>query len=548
MSLSTDFTAQAAKLDQQIRKQNAIVNAGVGTETYDGISVVNGVVAVAGGSVKTLLKQQADTSARLENVLVRNSTSTNDADAEFPAFTFADTGPTGWAVGSRVRATSVVEGSTWLEGVLTVSTSTGITIFTDATSGSEDSFSNWTLALAGGKGVNGDPGPPAILSIGSASSVAIATGSKTFTFTYTTTALGWVVGSFVLIVSSGDTANFMAGKITALSSSQVTVNVMVTGGSGTHTDWNLALTGVIETSTGTGKPVREDSPTIQTVLKTPAIRNSSGTGSISILALDGSFIGSFDNAGTFILSASLGATTRRIVHSKDEIVGFNASNYETFRIDAETGDADFGNLSSPAFTAGTMAVNDDATFANGKVVNFNGKVQYSFGYSLETGASTVPDYNSREILLGINAKFDVQKLGSYETFFAVDVNASHTPVFAKGINDPYGLLIASRFGTGFSFTLSGSLNYLYGNSDACVLSFSSSGIVDDVLAILTLGFAPSGMTKVAVVITPYNGCVAVSGLRGEYDAMTNAAIIYGTAAAGNCILSVTVTPLFDYYD
>ncbi len=73
----------------------------------------------------------------------------------------------------------------------------------------------------------------------SSTSFSIGTGSKVFDIA---TPEKFTVGAYVLIVSSAaPTANQMHGQITALSDTQVTVNVTYTLGSGTHTDWILSL-------------------------------------------------------------------------------------------------------------------------------------------------------------------------------------------------------------------------------------------------------------------------------------------------------------------
>ncbi len=84
----------------------------------------------------------------------------------------------------------------------------------------------------------------------SATSMAIGTGSKVFTTTAGIDA--FVVGQFVRVVSRANGANYMAGSITAYSGTSLTINVTETGGSGTFTDWNIALSGVKGNTGNTG--------------------------------------------------------------------------------------------------------------------------------------------------------------------------------------------------------------------------------------------------------------------------------------------------------
>lgn len=74
----------------------------------------------------------------------------------------------------------------------------------------------------------------------SASSVAIGTGSKGFT---TQAGKNWGEGSWLMIASDADPTNFMFGYVTAYSGTALTVTVTKIGGAGTHTDWNISLSG-----------------------------------------------------------------------------------------------------------------------------------------------------------------------------------------------------------------------------------------------------------------------------------------------------------------
>lgn len=81
-----------------------------------------------------------------------------------------------------------------------------------------------------------------VIATTSISSVSVGTGSKSFvTFDY----LSLVVGSPVLIVSAaGPTTDWMYGTISAILGLNVTVAVTVVAGSGTHSDWEIALSGL----------------------------------------------------------------------------------------------------------------------------------------------------------------------------------------------------------------------------------------------------------------------------------------------------------------
>lgn len=78
----------------------------------------------------------------------------------------------------------------------------------------------------------------------SSTSQAIGTGSLTFTVN---PGKAWTVGSWVLFSSAANNNNFLIGQVTAYGTAggltALTVNVTNVGGSGTHADWNISLTG-----------------------------------------------------------------------------------------------------------------------------------------------------------------------------------------------------------------------------------------------------------------------------------------------------------------
>lgn len=85
----------------------------------------------------------------------------------------------------------------------------------------------------------------------STSSLEILAGSKTFAVTDPELWMG--VGDYTRIVSTSNTVNFMEGWVTGIdeAASEVTVNVVATGGSGTFNDWeitNKSMRPVVKTS------------------------------------------------------------------------------------------------------------------------------------------------------------------------------------------------------------------------------------------------------------------------------------------------------------
>ena len=73
----------------------------------------------------------------------------------------------------------------------------------------------------------------------SSTSLAIGTGSKAFTCTESTRS--YSAGQSVIIWSTADATNYMAGTVSSYSDPTLTVDVTTTGGSGTFTDWEIGL-------------------------------------------------------------------------------------------------------------------------------------------------------------------------------------------------------------------------------------------------------------------------------------------------------------------
>ena len=75
----------------------------------------------------------------------------------------------------------------------------------------------------------------------STTSLLIEVAQKVFT---TQAGEQYTVGIWVTAVSAANSANWMFGRVTAYSGTSLTVDVQVTGGSGTYADWNLSLSGI----------------------------------------------------------------------------------------------------------------------------------------------------------------------------------------------------------------------------------------------------------------------------------------------------------------
>ena len=96
---------------------------------------------------------------------------------------------------------------------------------------------------AGTNGTNGTNGINADMTRSSTTSLLIEVASKTFVYSVSSSNLGWSIGTRLCAASASNPINYMQGLITAVSSTQVTINIDIIGGSGTKTDWNIFVIG-----------------------------------------------------------------------------------------------------------------------------------------------------------------------------------------------------------------------------------------------------------------------------------------------------------------
>ncbi len=74
----------------------------------------------------------------------------------------------------------------------------------------------------------------------STTSLAIAIAAKTFTVT---AGKQFAAGQFISAISAASAANYMHGTVTSYSGTTLITNMTDIGGSGTHTDWNISVSG-----------------------------------------------------------------------------------------------------------------------------------------------------------------------------------------------------------------------------------------------------------------------------------------------------------------
>jgi hypothetical protein len=101
------------------------------------------------------------------------------------------------------------------------------------------SSADWGEAVPLQSTVPGPAGDPAVVTGTSTTSLAVGTGEKVFT---TQAGIQWATGQRLRAASAADVTNFMEGTA-SYSGTTLTLNVTLTGGSGTLDDWNIGIAG-----------------------------------------------------------------------------------------------------------------------------------------------------------------------------------------------------------------------------------------------------------------------------------------------------------------
>jgi hypothetical protein len=173
-------------------------------------------------------------------------------------FTYTSTPNLGFTIGQRVRASNSV--SNYMEGVITLLSSTSMTVTVDNTSGT-GTLSGWTIGVAGDKGATGPQGPQgttgatgatgatgsvgsaglsATMAVTSTNSTVLGTGTKTLTYSSVPN-LGWALGLRLRIYN--DATHYMEGVVTAFSATSVTITSDRFVGTGTFAMWFIGIAG-----------------------------------------------------------------------------------------------------------------------------------------------------------------------------------------------------------------------------------------------------------------------------------------------------------------
>lgn len=203
----------------------------------------------------------------------------------------------------------------------------------------------------------------------SASSLAIGTGAKVFAVG---TGKSFQAGEYILAADQADPANYMHGLVTGYSGANLTVNVTSTGGSGTKTAWNVALSGPAGPTGATGAaPGLSPGGRLTLTSATPVLTSDvSNAGTVYYSPYTHQFCPLYNGAA--FAASDLGGELSCLLSdtTKSPAAAANGSNYDLFVWD----DAGTYRLSrGPAWSSdtarGTGAGTTELERLNGVLVN-----------------------------------------------------------------------------------------------------------------------------------------------------------------------------------
>lgn len=208
----------------------------------------------------------------------------------------------------------------------------------------------------------------------STSSVEIGTGAKSLT---ASTGKQWQIGQPIRIARTSDPTNYMDGQVTAYNSTSgaMTVQVSGVGGSGTYTDWTIALlpsgsgfATINGTETFTNKTLT--APVIATMVSggqtltvpatTTTLVGRTTTDTLTNKTIDFAVGGNVGKINGNTLAAGAGTGTITFFNSSDTVVGRNTTDTLTNK-----------TLTSPTINGGALnaasTVSDTGTIATTSV-------------------------------------------------------------------------------------------------------------------------------------------------------------------------------------
>lgn len=261
------------------------VAATTGNITLSGAQTIDGVAVVANNRV--LVKDQTDA---VENGIYIASNTSWERSPDFDGARDVVQGTTVRVYGGSVNA------GTWWE----LTTANTVTIDTD-----EIEFQQVTIPASNALDY---------FSATSTTSLAIGTGGKSFT---TQAGKSFVDGAYIIATSDADPTNYMHGYVSSYTGTTLLLVITNVGGSGTHADWTLSVSGsrgaTGAAGSGLANVVDDATPQLGGTLDTNAhlVQYSKGADVASATALtlgtDGNY---FDITGTTTITSI--ATTGKV--------------------------------------------------------------------------------------------------------------------------------------------------------------------------------------------------------------------------------------------
>lgn len=319
----------------------------------------------------------------------------------------------------------------------------------------------------------------------STTSLLIGLGAKTFT---TQTALQFTEGQYLIASSDANAGNFMVGTVTsyATGSGALVMNILTIGGSGTHADWNISITGIpgvvsavsITTANGfSGSSSGGATPALTIVAG--AIVPTSVNGLTFATQAIGYTIAGGTSPITLKVNGTTGTNTANIVYS--DSASFTGDNSVSAGVVTDTGSTVYANTA--AYTAGPYTIS--GTVSANNIVGFSaimptvsGSASVTTIRGMDISSPTITDSSSVISSIGFSIASAVLNSPSATLFNSVGCEIELISISnAATLINSYGMLctmpvvdgagtnISNAYGyriSGATLTNSGSIGNCYG--------------------------------------------------------------------------------------